>query len=136
MRSWYAGLLGGLLPILLLGFLYSAIADRLLFDAAEPSPNRLAGLAALPGGNGLPFDWTLLENAADIGLPWMLSGGLTPDNVAEAVRVTAAAAVDVSSGVEERDANGVPRRGLKDAARIRAFVQGVLNADGRNQPLA
>ena len=99
---------------------YVGAADRLLFDATEPPPERLAGLAALPGGNGLPFDWTLLEHAPDIGLPWMLAGGLTPDNVAEAVRVTAASAVDVSSGVEER-------RGVKSPALISRFLAAVAS---------
>jgi phosphoribosylanthranilate isomerase len=97
---------------------YVGAADRLLFDPAEPPPERLAGTPALPGGNGLPFDWTLLEHAPDIGLPWMLAGGLTPDNVAEAVRVTAAGAVDVSSGVEER-------RGVKSPALISRFLAAV-----------
>lgn len=97
---------------------YAGAADRLLFDAAEPPPERRAGLAALPGGNGLPFDWTLLAQAPKIGLPWMLSGGLTPDNVAEAVRVTGAVAVDVSSGVEAT-------RGRKSPALIRRFLAAV-----------
>lgn len=97
---------------------YVGAADRLMFDAAEPPPERLAGLAVLPGGNGLPFDWTLLAGAADIGLPWMLAGGLTPDNVAEAVRVTGARAVDVSSGVEQS-------RGVKSPRLIARFLAAV-----------
>jgi phosphoribosylanthranilate isomerase len=63
-------------------------------------------------------------------VPLILSGGLTADNVGRAIRDVTPWAVDVSSGVEELDANGVPRRGLKDPARIRAFVQGVRSADG------
>lgn len=87
---------------------YAAVCDRLLLDA-KPPPD-----AMLPGGNGVPFDWTLLDGFAP-GVPWMLSGGLTPDNVAEAIRLTAASAVDVSSGVESAP-------GVKDMARIRAFI--------------
>ncbi len=84
-------------------------ADRLLFDAKPPSKT-----GALPGGNGVAFDWTLLAGRR-WSKPWMLSGGLTPENVAEAVRVTGATEVDVSSGVEDRP-------GHKDAALIRAFL--------------
>lgn len=85
------------------------VADRLLFDAKPPSKT-----GALPGGNGVAFDWTLLAGRR-WSKPWMLSGGLTPENVAEAVRVTGATEVDVSSGVEDRP-------GHKDAALIRAFL--------------
>ncbi|HEY8565506.1 MAG TPA: phosphoribosylanthranilate isomerase [Beijerinckiaceae bacterium] len=84
------------------------LADRLLLDAKPPS----AG--ALPGGNGLRFDWALLAGL-DPRAPIMLSGGLDPDNVAEAIRRTGVRAVDVSSGVESRP-------GLKDPAKIAAFV--------------
>jgi phosphoribosylanthranilate isomerase len=87
---------------------YASVADRLMFDAAE---------GTLPGGNGEPFDWTVLSGRA-IALPWFLAGGLTPENVAEAVRVTGARAVDVSSGVEET-------RGVKSIERIRAFLDRV-----------
>lgn len=87
---------------------YAAVADRLLLDA-KPPPG-----AAHPGGNGLAFDWRLLVGL-DPGRPYMLSGGLTPETVAEAIRVTGAPAVDVSSGVER-----VP--GIKDPDRIAAFV--------------
>jgi phosphoribosylanthranilate isomerase len=87
----------------------AAVADRLLFDARPPKR-----VTALPGGNGLPFDWTLLAGRS-WPKPWMLSGGLTADNLAEAVSVTGATAVDVSSGVEDRP-------GHKDVARIRAFM--------------
>lgn len=87
---------------------YGRIADRLLFDAKPP-----AG-AALPGGNGVAFDWTVLAGL-DLPIPFMLSGGLTPDTVAEAIRITRAPGVDVSSGVEAAP-------GVKDEALIAAFV--------------
>jgi phosphoribosylanthranilate isomerase len=90
---------------------YAAVADRLLFDARPP-----VGMKdALPGGNALIFDWELLRGRT-WPVPWMLSGGLTADNLAEAVRISGAAAVDVSSGVEDR-------RGHKDPALIRAFLE-------------
>lgn len=87
---------------------YAAAADRLLLDAKAPPG------AALPGGNGIAFDWDLL---AGVRLPagTMLSGGLTPETVAEALRRSGVAAVDVSSGVETSP-------GRKDPDRIRAFV--------------
>ena len=85
------------------------VADIILFDAKPP---RLP--QALPGGNGLAFDWQLLAGRT-WKRPWMLSGGLTPQNVAEAVRTTGAPAVDVSSGVERRP-------GEKDQAKIAAFL--------------
>lgn len=87
---------------------HAAVADRILVDAKPP-----AG-AALPGGNGLAFDWRLVAGRR-WPVPWMLAGGLTPANVAEAVRLTGAPGVDVSSGVERAP-------GVKDAARIAAFV--------------
>ena len=87
---------------------HAGTADRLMFDAA-------AGI--LPGGNAKAFDWTILSGRA-IAVPWFLAGGLTPQNVAEAVRVTGARAVDVSSGVEET-------RGVKSIDRIRAFLDRV-----------
>ena len=71
----------------------------------------------LPGGNAKAFDWTILSGRA-VPLPWLLAGGLTPDNVAEAVRVTGARAVDVSSGVESS-------RGVKSVELIRAFLDRV-----------
>jgi phosphoribosylanthranilate isomerase len=89
---------------------YRAHADRLVLDAKPP---REAG--ALPGGNGLPFDWRLLAGL-DPGVPFMLSGGLSPDNVRDAVAITGARAVDVSSGVETRP-------GEKDPDKIEAFVR-------------
>lgn len=88
---------------------YVDAADRLLFDA-RPKPE-----SGLPGGNGLAFDWTLLAGR-NWPLPWMLSGGLSPGNLAEAVRITGASALDVSSGVETSP-------GIKDPALIRAFVK-------------
>jgi phosphoribosylanthranilate isomerase len=88
---------------------YLGSADRLLFDARPP---RRAD--ALPGGNGLAFDWQLLAGRR-WSLPWMLSGGLDAGNLAEAVRITGATAVDVSSGVESAP-------GVKDPRRIAAFL--------------
>jgi phosphoribosylanthranilate isomerase len=98
-------------------------AAGLLFDAFSPGD--------LPGGTGQAFDWSRLsgELRARMRAPLVLSGGLDPDNVARAIRTVKPYAVDVSSGVEERDADGRPRRGYKDAARIAAFMQGVRNAD-------
>ncbi|MGH6980376.1 MAG: phosphoribosylanthranilate isomerase [Stellaceae bacterium] len=89
---------------------YLGVADRLLFDAKPPRD-----LGALPGGNGLAFDWRLL-GARKWSLPWMLSGGLTADNLAEAVATTHAPAIDVSSGVESSP-------GVKDSAKIAAFLK-------------
>ena len=89
-------------------FAFSTVADQILIDAKPPRG------ADLPGGNGLAFDWRLLAGRRWLR-PWMLAGGLTAKNVAEAVRLTGARQVDVSSGVES-----VP--GVKDAARIAAFV--------------
>ncbi len=90
--------------------LYSDVADQLLIDAKPPRG------ADLPGGNGLVFDWQLLAARKYWRRPWMLAGGLTPDNVAQAIRATGARQVDVSSGVESAP-------GTKDAALIRAFVE-------------
>jgi phosphoribosylanthranilate isomerase len=91
---------------------YEAVADQILLDAKAPKG------ADLPGGNGLAFDWQLVAGHS-FTKPWMLAGGLTPENVAEAVRRTGTLQVDVSSGVEAA-------AGVKDAALIRAF----LNAAG------
>ena len=88
--------------------LYDKVADRLLFDARAPRE------ATRPGGLGKPFDWTLLENL-DAEVPFMLSGGLDAGNVAEALRITRAPGVDVSSGVERAP-------GEKDPDKIRAFI--------------
>ena len=84
-----------------------AAADIVLFDA-KPAPG-----AGLPGGAGVVFDWRLLRNISATN--WMLSGGLSPENVAEALAATSAPGVDVSSGVESG-------RGVKDVSRIKAFV--------------
>ncbi len=90
---------------------YAQAADRLLIDAKAPED------AVLPGGNGLRFDWRLLDGL-EIPLPWMLAGGLTPENAAEAVRLTGATELDVSSGVEASP-------GQKDPAKMRAFIDSV-----------
>jgi phosphoribosylanthranilate isomerase len=89
---------------------FIAVSDRLLFDAQAPAD--MAG--ALPGGNGLAFDWSLLAEK-EWPLPWMLSGGLTPENLAAAVTATGAVCVDVSSGVEAS-------RGVKDPEKIGRFL--------------
>jgi phosphoribosylanthranilate isomerase len=89
---------------------YSAVADQLLIDAKPPRT------ADLPGGNGLSFDWTLLASRKYWQRPWMLAGGLNPENVATAIRMTGARQVDVSSGVESAP-------GVKDAGRITRFVE-------------
>ncbi|HVO87429.1 MAG TPA: phosphoribosylanthranilate isomerase [Casimicrobiaceae bacterium] len=85
-----------------------------------------------PGGTGHAFDWKRLDLATRIRLksPIILSGGLDPDNVREAIMQVRPWAVDVSSGVEERGPDGKPRRGIKDPARIAAFMDGVRSADG------
>jgi len=88
---------------------YDGIADIILYDA-KPAPG-----AQVPGGAGVAFDWRLLAGLDPRGA-WMLSGGLAPENVAEAVRLTGAPGVDVSSGVESE-------RGVKDEAKIAAFVK-------------
>lgn len=98
---------------------YAGAADWLLFDARAPKD------ATRPGGLGRPFDWALLIGL-DPGLPFMLSGGLEPGNVGQALAVTRAPAVDVSSGVES-----VP--GVKDPSKIRAFVHSVREADAARQ---
>ena len=87
---------------------YSRVADQLLIDAKPPKG------AALPGGNALAFDWRLISGRR-WAVPWMLAGGLTPDNVAEAVRLTGAEQLDVSSGVESAP-------GVKDNDKIAGFI--------------
>lgn len=87
---------------------YGLVADMLLIDAKPPKD------AALPGGNGLAFDWRLLAGR-QILKPWLLAGGLTPDNVSQALRLTRAQGVDVSSGVESAP-------GVKDPELIRKFI--------------
>jgi phosphoribosylanthranilate isomerase len=88
---------------------YAAAADRILFDARAPKG------ATRPGGLGAVFDWHVLENL-DLKIPFMVSGGLNAGNVAEAVRITRAGGVDVSSGVERAP-------GVKDPEMIRAFIR-------------
>ena len=90
-------------------FDYSLVADQILIDAKPPKN------AVLPGGNGLTFDWRLVAQRRWLR-PWMLAGGLTAQNVAEAVRLTNARQVDVASGVESAP-------GVKDAGRMAAFVK-------------
>jgi phosphoribosylanthranilate isomerase len=94
---------------------YAAVADRILFDARAPKE------ATRPGGLGAVFDWHVLENL-DLTLPFMVSGGLNAQNVAEAVRVTRAGGVDVSSGVERAP-------GVKDPEMIREFVRAARATD-------
>ena len=92
---------------------YAAVADRILFDARAPKG------ATRPGGLGAVFDWQLLSKL-DLKLPYMVSGGLNPDNVAEAVRVTRAGGVDVSSGVERSPGHKDPEMILKFICAARA----------------
>ena len=89
---------------------YLGVADWLMFDAKPPREMR----DAMPGGNALAFDWELLRQR-QWPLPWMLSGGLDPDNLAAAATISRAAVLDVSSGVESAP-------GVKDIAKIRAFL--------------
>lgn len=95
---------------------FADIADRMLLDAKAPKG------AERPGGLGMPFDWGLLK-ALDPSLPFMLSGGLTPETVGEAIRAVRPMGVDVSSGVETAP-------GVKDAALIRAFIDQARAAHG------
>ncbi len=88
---------------------YSLVADQLMIDAKPPKD------AVLPGGNGVAFDWRLLVGRKWLK-PWMLAGGLTPQNVAEAMRLTGARQVDVASGVESAP-------GVKDPGLIAEFVR-------------
>ncbi|MCS0502421.1 phosphoribosylanthranilate isomerase [Ancylobacter mangrovi] len=94
---------------------YEGVADRLLLDAKAPKG------AALPGGNGVPFDWALLSGL-ELRVPYMLSGGLDPSNVGAALRLAHPSGVDVSSGVESAP-------GLKDPARIEAFIRAARAAE-------
>lgn len=87
---------------------YEDVVDWLMFDARPPQDG------ALPGGNGVAFDWALLKGV-EFKRPWLLAGGLTPDNLSQAVRQSGATAVDVSSGVESAP-------GKKDPAKIAAFL--------------
>ncbi|MEK9661885.1 MAG: phosphoribosylanthranilate isomerase [Alphaproteobacteria bacterium] len=92
---------------------YAGHVDWLMFDAKAPADMK----GALPGGNALAFEWALLSGRS-FSRPWMLAGGLNPANIAEAVRISGAAAVDVSSGVEAAP-------GKKDPAKIAAFLAAV-----------
>lgn len=94
---------------------YAGVADLILFDAKAPSG------ATRPGGHGRAFDWTVLD-AVSRDMPFMLSGGLTPDNVQDAIRATRPQSVDVSSGVETAP-------GVKDTDLIRRFLQAVKTAN-------
>lgn len=93
---------------------YAGVADQLLVDA-KPIPG-----AAVPGGNGVAFDWQLIAGRR-WPVPWMLAGGLTAENVGEAVRLTGARQVDVSSGVERA-------RGVKDAGLMQSFLRALDGA--------
>lgn len=93
---------------------YVGAADRLLFDAKPPKRE-----GALPGGNAVSFDWSLLAGRKWT-LPWMLAGGLTPLNVASAIRATGAPCVDVASGVEDRPGHKSPRLIRRFLAAVRA----------------
>ena len=96
---------------------WAGVADHLMFDARTPAD------ATLPGGMGLSFDWTLLRGL-DLPRPWFLAGGLNLHNVTEAVRLSGAPMVDVSSGVERAP-------GVKEPALIRAFLQAVGTLPGK-----
>jgi phosphoribosylanthranilate isomerase len=99
---------------------FEQVADQILVDAKPPKD------AVLPGGNGVAFDWHLLAGRA-WARPWLLAGGLTALNVAEAIRLTGARQVDVSSGVESAP-------GVKDEALIREFIAAAVNGiGGRSQ---
>jgi len=101
---------------------YASVADRILFDARPPKG------ATRPGGLGAVFDWHLLENL-DLKLPFMVSGGLHAGNVAEAIRVTRAHGVDISSGVERAP-------GVKDVEMIREFIRAARASQDASQELA
>lgn len=94
---------------------YADVADCILLDAKPPTGSDR------PGGLGVAFDWTLLDGFSP-GVPWMLSGGLTPSNVGEALRMTSAPAVDASSGLETAP-------GHKDADLIRTFIAAAREAE-------
>jgi phosphoribosylanthranilate isomerase len=98
---------------------YAEAADWLLIDARPPKG------AVLPGGNGVPFDWRLAQGFAP-GKPWLLSGGLDAENVGEAIALSGARGVDVSSGVESEP-------GVKDSAKIAAFVARARAAFGETK---
>jgi phosphoribosylanthranilate isomerase len=95
---------------------YQLVSDQILIDAKAPKG------AVLPGGNGLTFDWRLLVGRKWLK-PWMLAGGLTPDNLGQAIQRTGARQVDVASGVENAP-------GVKDAQKIAAFVEAAKGVRG------
>lgn len=95
-------------------------ADMLLFDAKPPKSG-----SNLPGGNGLSFDWRILD-AVQIEKPWLLSGGLNAENITDALRCTGASFVDVSSGVESRP-------GVKDLSKIAGFLQAIQKVSGKSE---
>jgi phosphoribosylanthranilate isomerase len=97
---------------------YEGFADILLIDAKPPKG------AVLPGGNGRPFDWSLMQDF-HAPVPWLLSGGLEPDSVAAAIALSGARGVDVSSGVETAP-------GVKDPAKIKAFIAAARRAFARD----
>jgi phosphoribosylanthranilate isomerase len=101
---------------------YGKVADLLMFDARAPRE------ASRPGGHGKAFDWRLLENLA-LPVPFMLSGGLDAGNVEEALRITRADGLDVSSGVEHSP-------GEKDVDMIRAFIRAAREAESKMLPRA
>ena len=92
---------------------FADVADQILIDAKPPT------ISDLPGGNGLSFDWRLIAGRR-WSVPWMLAGGLTAENVAEAISLTGARQVDVSSGVESAP-------GVKEAQMIKRFLQAALS---------
>ena len=94
--------------------LYSGVADQILVDTKKPKDSDL------PGGNGLTFDWGLLSRRV-WRCPWMLAGGLTPENVGTAIKTTGARQIDLSSGVESSP-------GVKDPALIARFIQAARDA--------
>ena len=97
---------------------FGEVADQFLFDAKPPA-------GGPTGGHGKPFDWKLLAGA-QIPKPWMLSGGLTAANVADAIRLSGARGVDVSSGVEQE-------RGIKDTKLITEFIAAAKDAFGESE---
>jgi len=100
---------------------YLNVVDRFLFDARAPRD------ATRPGGLGKPFDWHRLDGL-NLAVPFMLAGGVDPDNVAEAIRITRAPSVDVSSGIESAP-------GVKDPAKIRAFIRAARASQGASLPV-
>ena len=99
---------------------HESVADQILVDAKPPVVKPGEGRDFLPGGNALSFDWRLIAGRR-WARPWMLAGGLTPENVAQAIRLTGARQVDVSSGVESSP-------GVKDPAKVTAFIRAAHSA--------